>query len=183
MDVTTGQEFHRKQTQKDIEEYRKGTYSDQWEAGIIQKIATKLGRRIIDIELMFGIFSRGAKACTREDFKYCCLQRLNLKDQLSDRELEMFLSQHPRLKDKATIDQRDFIEIFSEAIIAARNSAFDKDADDPALLTRYRQQVQEQSARRASARGPDGAALSYSDFQRKDAVNVLLKVLKTASAH
>jgi hypothetical protein len=112
---------------------------------------------------------------------------LNLKDELSDRELEMFLSQHPRLKDKATIDQRDFIEIFSEAIIAARNAALNKEADDPALLMRYKQQVQEQSARRASqtahSRGTEGAALSYMEFQRKDAINVLMKVLKTVSAH
>lgn len=61
---------------------------------------------------MFGIFAAGAKACTREDFKYCCLQRLNLKDELSDRELDMFLRQHPRLKGKTTIDQRDFLEVF-----------------------------------------------------------------------
>lgn len=184
VDATTGHEIHRKQTQKEIEQHRKGTYNDQWEAGIIQKIATKLSRRIIDIELMFGIFSSGAKACTREDFKYTCLSKLNLKDELSDRELEMFLSQHSRLKDKATIDQTDFKEIFSAAIIAAREAALNKEAEDPALLARYRQQMQE-SARRASQssqyRGAEG--LSLVDFQRKDAINVLMKVLKTVPAH
>ena len=132
---------------------------------------------------MFGIFSSGAKACTREDFKYTCLQKLKLKDELSDRELEMFLSQHPRLKDKATIDQNDFKEIFSEAIITARNAALNKEAEDPALLARYRQQMQE-STRRASLstqhRGAEG--LSMADFQRQDAISVLMKVLKTVSA-
>ena len=60
----------------------------------------------------------------------------------------MFLNQHPRLKDKATIGQRDFIEIFSNEIIAARNEALNRDADDPALLLRYTQQMQETTARR-----------------------------------
>jgi len=148
VDVSTNKEFNRLKTHKEITEFQKESYNDKWEEGIIRKIAAKLSKRIIDVELMFGIFSRGAKACTREDFKYCCLQRLDLGKELSDKELEMFLNQHPRLKDKATISQRDFIEIFSNEIIAARHEALNRDADDPALLLRYTQQMQETTARR-----------------------------------
>ena len=47
--------------------------------------------------------------------------------------------------------------------------------------------MQEQSARRASftshSKGTEAAALSYVDFQRKDAISVLMKVLETVSAH
>lgn len=143
VDATSGREFHRKQTKKEIEQERKGTYNDQWERGIIQKIAAKLSRsrRVIDLDLMFGIFARGSKACTREDFKYCCLRSLNLKDELSERELDMFWSQHSRLRGKAAIDKEDFADIFADAITAARGSTLNKEADDAEQLRRYKQQV------------------------------------------
>jgi hypothetical protein len=98
---------------------------------------------------MFGIFARGSKACTREDFKYCCLRSLNLKDELSERELDMFWSQHSRLRGKAAIDKEDFADIFADAITAARSSALNKEADDAEQLRRYKQQVQE-TTRKAS---------------------------------
>lgn len=72
---------------------------------------------------MFGIFSRGTKSCTKEDFKYQCLNRLNLKDQLTNKELDLFLNNHVKLKDKKNVEQKDFVEIFTAAITAARNAA------------------------------------------------------------
>jgi hypothetical protein len=132
VDATSGEEFHRKQTEKEIEQERRGTYNDRWEGAIIQKIAAKLSRsrRGIDLDLMFGIFARGSKACTREDFKYCCLRSLNLKGELSERELDMFWSQHSRLRGKAAIDKEDFADIFADAITAARSSTLNKEADE-----------------------------------------------------
>ena len=56
---------------------------------------------------MFGIFSRGTKLCNREDFKYCCLQRLELKNEITERELDMLLD--GRLKDNANMTQKDFV--------------------------------------------------------------------------
>jgi len=97
-------------------------YNNQWEQDIILRIATKLGRLSIDVELMFGIFSRGTKSCTKEDFKYQCLNRLNLKDQLTEKELDLFLNNHVKLKDKRNVNQKDFVDIFSAAITAARNA-------------------------------------------------------------
>jgi len=48
------------------------------------------------------------------------LHRLNLKSDISDKELDLFLNNNARLKDNAkrnTIEQKDFVEIFSTAII------------------------------------------------------------------
>jgi hypothetical protein len=61
---------------------------------------------------MFGIFSRGAKLCSFEDFKYCCMQRLNLKEDLKDKDIDIFLSTHKLLKGKKLIELSDFKEIF-----------------------------------------------------------------------
>lgn len=59
---------------------------------------------MIDVELMFGIFSRGTRTCSFEDFKYCCLQRLNLKLEMSEKELDMFLNNNKKLKHKQFIE-------------------------------------------------------------------------------
>jgi hypothetical protein len=72
-------------------------YTAQWENDIIYRIAQKLGRLSLDVELMFGIFSRGTRSCTLEDFKYCCLQRLNMRNDITEKELDLFLSGNARL--------------------------------------------------------------------------------------
>ena len=61
---------------------------------------------------MFGIFSRGSKLCTFEDFKYCCMQRLNLKLELKEKDIDTFLISHALLKGKKVIEMTDFKEIF-----------------------------------------------------------------------
>lgn len=98
-----------------------GSYNAKWEQDLIMKIAKKLGGLSIDVELMFGIFSRGLKSCTREDFKYCCLRRLNLDTEIPDKEMDFFLEKNDRLRGKTTIEQKDFVEIFGLAINKARN--------------------------------------------------------------
>ena len=82
---------------KDMQETQKMAYTAQWEKDIIQRIAQKLSKLSIDVELMFGIFSRGMKTCTHEDFKYCCLQRLNMRNDISEKELDLFLAGNSRL--------------------------------------------------------------------------------------
>jgi hypothetical protein len=44
---------------RDMKETQKMAYTVQWEEDIIMRIAQKLSRLSIDVELMFGIFSRG----------------------------------------------------------------------------------------------------------------------------
>lgn len=69
---------------------------------MINAIATKLGRKPIEIDVLFGLFSRGQDVCDYEDFKYTCLYRLNLKREsgLDEDDLNHFVETHPRLKNK-----------------------------------------------------------------------------------
>lgn len=71
------------------------SYNKQWENDIIHRIATKLAKFPADVELLFGVFSRGQKTVSKEDFKYCCMQRLALKKEISEREMDMFLTGCP----------------------------------------------------------------------------------------
>jgi len=72
----------------------------EWETDIIMRIARRLAPVDCDIELMFGIFSRGERTCTHEDFKYCCLERLRLKDEISWQELDVLLKFNDILRDR-----------------------------------------------------------------------------------
>lgn len=51
-------------------------YNKQWENELIYRISKKLARFPGDVEMLFGIFSRGQKNVTKEDFKYTVLKRL-----------------------------------------------------------------------------------------------------------
>jgi hypothetical protein len=120
-------------------------YTEQWEQDIIYRIAQKLSKLSLDVELMFGIFSRGMKTCTQEDFKYCCLQRLNMRNDITDKELDLFFQGNSRLQNKKVVEQRDFVEIFTNAIIKARSDALNQDAMDRTLMMRYQEMSQTQS--------------------------------------
>ena len=87
-------------------------YNKSWEDDIINRIAQKLAKVPCEVSLMFGIFSRGAPFVGFEDFKYCVLQRLNLKQELNERELDMFLNQNETLQGCGQIDQNQFVQIF-----------------------------------------------------------------------
>jgi Ca2+-binding EF-hand superfamily protein len=136
------------------------------------RVARKLGRLSLEVELMFGIFSRGSKSCTREDFKYCCLQRLNLKNDISERELDMLLDS--KLKNRPNMEQRDFVVIFSDAINTARNEALNQESLDRQLLMRYnatihnRDPMDGRTSGMTHSRSQD--ADKFMDFARKDAV-------------
>jgi hypothetical protein len=55
------------------------------------RIARKLAIIGGEIETLFGAFSRGQKTVTKEDFKHTVLNRLVLKKEISEREIDMFL--------------------------------------------------------------------------------------------
>ena len=81
------------------------------------RIARKLAKLNCEVHILFGIFSRGMLTTTKEDFKYCCLQRLGLRTEISERELDLFLVGNKIIKDKNYIESEDFIEIFEGAIL------------------------------------------------------------------
>ena len=60
-----------------------------------------------------------------------------MKNDISDKELDMFLNGNARIKGKANIDQKDFVEIFSNAIIMARNDIMNQDAYDKNIIQNY----------------------------------------------
>lgn len=92
-------------------------YGKEWENDLIMRIALKLGRLNCEISSLFGIFSRGMLTATKEDFKYCCLQRLGLRTEISERELDLFLLGNAQLKDKNFIEREDFLAVFEGAIL------------------------------------------------------------------
>jgi hypothetical protein len=102
IDPGQGTANQQQKTNADVRAIEMQSFDQGWEKDITMRIARKLGRLSIDVELMFGIFSRGSKICTREDFKYCCLQRLDLKREISDREIELLLES--KIGQRANID-------------------------------------------------------------------------------
>ena len=131
-------------------------YNKEWEQDVVMRIARKLSTLNCDIELLFGIFSRGQRSCTKEDFKHCCLSRLNLrKENMTERELDLLLMGNEHTRDRDVIERGDFVAIFQGAIIAARNerqneSAFAEEAiRDQSFYSR-------QSAHTASPQKGDG---------------------------
>ena len=85
------------------------------------RIAKKLAGLQCDIELLFGIFSQGLRTCTQEDFAYCCLHRLGLKKEITDKEMDLFLQGNEHLKDSNFIERDNFKAIFENSVIRARN--------------------------------------------------------------
>lgn len=77
------------------------------------RIAKRLATLPGEIDMVFGVFSRGQKTVTKEDFKYTCLKRLQLAKEISDREIDMFLRGNSRLLETEIITMDQFLEIFS----------------------------------------------------------------------
>ena len=80
-----------------------------------------------DVEILFGIFSRGQKSVTKEDFKHTCLKRLQLNKEITEREMDMFLRGCPRLLDRNDIALEDFLMLFSASISQARHDVMDEE--------------------------------------------------------
>jgi hypothetical protein len=83
---------------------------------LILRIARPLGKLNVEIGLLFGVFSRGLRNCTKEDFKYCCLNRLSLRKEISESEIDMFLMGNSYFKDQELIERDDFVAVFETAI-------------------------------------------------------------------
>ena len=112
-------------------------YTAAWEQDVIMKIARKLSKLSLEVDLLFGVFSRGQKSCTKEDFKYCCLQRLGLKTELAEKELDQLFESNPKLRDGYNLTQQVFVEIFTDAIIKARDAALNQEALDRSMISRF----------------------------------------------
>lgn len=87
--------------------------------------------------MIFGIFSRGQKTVSKEDFKYCVLQRLNLRNEISEREIDMFLRACNQVVDKEYIDKNDFAMIFSSAITQARHEQQNEEAVQQTTIRKF----------------------------------------------
>ena len=173
---------------KEISKAQEQSYSNLWEKDVIQRIAKKISKHGIDTELVFGLFSRGAAECTHEDFKYTILTRLNLKNELSDRELDMFIKNNIRFGQKKIIEYADFQAVFADQINAQKKAAGTHEEYDHAQMLRYNSMMN-QDAFEASMSGTLSQTLgnktlrrtgtveglSFMDFMSKDAENVLCK--------
>lgn len=82
----------------------------------------------VEIGLLFGAFSRGMRTCTKEDFKYCCLNRFGLRTEISERELDLFLMGNNYFKDQNYIEKDDFVAVFESAIQQARHEGLNQEA-------------------------------------------------------
>jgi predicted HAD superfamily hydrolase len=74
---------------------------------------------------------------TKEDFKHTVLNRLVLKKEISEREIDMFLQANPRLQDKEIVTLDDFMMLFSASITQARHDALDQEALNNATIKRF----------------------------------------------
>ena len=108
-------------------------YGKEWEADLILRIAKPLAKLNVDIALLFGVFSRGMKTCTKEDFKYCCLQRFGLRNEISERELDLFLMGNSYFKDNNFIERDDFVNVFENYIKQARHEHMNMEAMNTTL--------------------------------------------------
>lgn len=181
VDASTGTRQNLKKSANDVKQIEQQSFTASWEEDVIMRIARKLGRLSIDVHLMFGIFSRGGRICTREDFKYCCLQRLDLKSEISEREVDMLLE--AKLGQRPNVEQREFVQIFQRAIAAAREEALRQDAQDQSMVQRYNDMMRTkgdgtfkgQSLNRSESTG------TLMDFQRKGAATVLIGCILRSS--
>jgi len=92
-------------------------YNKEWEDDVIMRVARKLSTLPCDTDLLFGIFTHGQKNCTKEDFAYCCLNKLNLRKEIAPREMDLFLQGNQVLRESALIERDDFVAVFQNAIV------------------------------------------------------------------
>jgi len=145
-------------------------YNKQWENELIYRIAKRLARVPGDVEMLFGVFSRGTRSVTKEDFKYTCLKRLQMSKDISEREMDMFLRGCPRLAEKEIVGLEDFLMLFSASITQARHDILDEDAMQLHTIQRY-QQMQ----RTAQEEGVRDSRSSVG-FTEKEILDILAKM-------
>ena len=141
-------------------------YNKQWENELIYRVAKRLARLPGDVEMLFGVFSRGSKSVTKEDFKYTCLKRLQMGKDVSEREMDMFLRGCPRLAEKEIVSLEDFLMLFSASITQARHDILDEDALQLQTIQRYQQTMTNQSDQRTISIG----------YSEKEILDILSKM-------
>ena len=60
-----------------------------------------------------------------------------MRNDITEKELDLFLSGNSRLQNKKIVEQRDFVEIFTNAIIKARSDVLNQESLDRTLMMRY----------------------------------------------
>jgi len=135
-------------------------YNKQWELEIIQRIARRVAKIPGEVDMVFGVFSRGQKTVTKEDFKYTCLKRLQMSKEISEREIDMFLRGNPRLLDSEILTMDQFLDIFSAAIKQARNDILTEEAMQMTTIKKYEEVMRTSNQMQHQASGTFGASLS-----------------------
>jgi hypothetical protein len=95
-------------------------YSKEWEDEVVGIIASKLAKQNCSIDLLFGIFSNSMRTATKEDFKHCILHRLNLNQEISEKEIDLLLMGCDFFANKAYIEREDFMAVFKNPIENAK---------------------------------------------------------------
>ena len=95
-------------------------YNKEWEDEIVNIIACRLARQNCSVDLLFGIFSNSMRTATKEDFKYCLLHRLNLNQDISEKEIDLLLMGCDFFANKAYIERDDFMAVFRSPIENAK---------------------------------------------------------------
>ena len=62
-----------------------------------------------------------------------------MRNDITEKELDLFLSGNSRLQNKKIVEQRDFVEIFTNAIIRARSDVLNQESLDRTLMMRYQE--------------------------------------------
>lgn len=125
-------------------------YNKQWENDLIYKISKRLAKFPGEIEMLFGIFSKGQKTVTKEDFKYTLMRRLQLRNEISEKEIDMFLKGCHYIIDKEYVSLDDFIQIFSSSVNQARQDILDEEALQIQTIKRYEDMQRQQSLHQKS---------------------------------
>ena len=95
-------------------------YNKEWEDEIVNIIANRLAKQNCSIDLLFGIFSNSMRTATKEDFKHCLLHRLNLNQEISEKEIDLLLMGCDFFANKNYIEREDFMAVFKNPIENAK---------------------------------------------------------------
>jgi hypothetical protein len=82
-----------------------------------------------------------------------------MRNDISEKELDLFLSGNSRLQNKKIVEQRDFVEIFTNAIIKARSDVLNQESLDRTLMMRY-----QEMANTGYGGAPENSTISLADF-------------------
>jgi hypothetical protein len=114
--------------------------------------------------MIFGVFSRGQKTVTKEDFKYTCLRRLQLAKDISEREIDMFLRGNPQFLESEIITMDQFLMIFESPIKLARHDILNEEAMQLTTIKKYEETLRESQAKMQNS-AKFGGTLSDNNYE------------------